>query len=259
MYPLRCAQIVFFGLQYFLKRYLAGVVVTKEKIDEAEMIYKAHFGPGSSFPRDKVPKYLYITLLQSLCCGCSLLYKHIHIIYLKLYFVMLSVDAHCGQARWQIAHLHQGCPRRNGMCVCMCVCVCIPCHAHPSMCRLCRTRTCSWRSRTRTQSASGSRTTSRPCSSRQVINLNSKAWTPLWSIFSLVSAFVFIRVSFFLNPQVWYPMTVASNSRAQKKVILDYLQETGRVGIYIIVGASVQVYLTTKYCVFLQPWNSQTA
>ena len=35
----------------------------------------------------------------------------------------------------------------------------------------------------------------------------------------------------FLNPQVWYPMTVASNSRAQKKVILDYLQETGRVGI----------------------------
>ena len=55
MYPLRCAQIVFFGLQYFLKRYLAGVVVTKEKIDEAEMIYKAHFGVGSSFPRDKVP------------------------------------------------------------------------------------------------------------------------------------------------------------------------------------------------------------
>ena len=27
--------------------------------------------------------------------------------------------------------------------------------------------------------------------------------------------------------QVWYPMTVASNSRAQKKVILDYLQDTG--------------------------------
>ena len=47
-------QIVFFGLQYFLKRYLAGVVVTKERIDEAEMIYKAHFGVGSSFPHDKV-------------------------------------------------------------------------------------------------------------------------------------------------------------------------------------------------------------
>ena len=47
---------MFFGLQYFLKRYLAGVVVTEEKINEAEMIYKGHFGPGSSFPRDKVTK-----------------------------------------------------------------------------------------------------------------------------------------------------------------------------------------------------------
>ena len=72
MYPLRCAQIVFFGLQYFLKRYLAGVVVTKEKIDEAEMIYKAHFGPGSSFPRDKVPKYLETTFSQPLFFAFSL-------------------------------------------------------------------------------------------------------------------------------------------------------------------------------------------
>lgn len=37
---------VFFGLQYFIKRYLEGVVVTKEKIDEAEAIINAHMGPG---------------------------------------------------------------------------------------------------------------------------------------------------------------------------------------------------------------------
>ena len=29
-------ETVFFGLQYFLKHYLEGVVITKEKIDEAE-------------------------------------------------------------------------------------------------------------------------------------------------------------------------------------------------------------------------------
>ena len=46
-------DVVHFGLQYFLKRYLCGVVVTPEKIAEAEMIYSGHFGPGSVFPRDK--------------------------------------------------------------------------------------------------------------------------------------------------------------------------------------------------------------
>jgi len=46
-------EVVHFGLQYFLKRYLCGVVVTPEKIAEAEMMYSAHFGPGSVFPRDK--------------------------------------------------------------------------------------------------------------------------------------------------------------------------------------------------------------
>lgn len=37
-------QTVFFGLQYFLKEYLSGVVVTKEFIDEAEEICLLHFG-----------------------------------------------------------------------------------------------------------------------------------------------------------------------------------------------------------------------
>ncbi|CAG2253016.1 NAMPT [Mytilus edulis] len=35
---------VFFGLQYILKRFLTGPVVTKEKIQEAKELYKVHFG-----------------------------------------------------------------------------------------------------------------------------------------------------------------------------------------------------------------------
>jgi nicotinamide phosphoribosyltransferase len=37
-------QNVFFGLQYFLKKYLCGVVVTREMIEEADEMAKAHFG-----------------------------------------------------------------------------------------------------------------------------------------------------------------------------------------------------------------------
>jgi len=36
-------QTTFFGLQYLLKQYLAGPVVTKEKIDEAEELFYGHF------------------------------------------------------------------------------------------------------------------------------------------------------------------------------------------------------------------------
>lgn len=44
-------SITFFGLQYYLKEYLEGQVVTKEKIDEAEKLYNAHFGAGNVFYR----------------------------------------------------------------------------------------------------------------------------------------------------------------------------------------------------------------
>lgn len=37
-------RTVFFGLQYFLKQYLEGRVVTPEKINEAEELYNLHFG-----------------------------------------------------------------------------------------------------------------------------------------------------------------------------------------------------------------------
>lgn len=40
-------KVVFFGLQYYLKRYLEGTVVTQEKIDEAEKVVNAHMGAGT--------------------------------------------------------------------------------------------------------------------------------------------------------------------------------------------------------------------
>lgn len=36
----------FFGLQYIIKKYLEGQVVTREKIDEAEKFFDKHLGPG---------------------------------------------------------------------------------------------------------------------------------------------------------------------------------------------------------------------
>lgn len=44
-------QTLFFGLQYFLKRYLQGKVITKAGIDEAEAFWNAHFGRTDVFPR----------------------------------------------------------------------------------------------------------------------------------------------------------------------------------------------------------------
>ena len=39
-------KTVMYGLQYILKRYLEGKVITKEKIDFAEAVITAHMGPG---------------------------------------------------------------------------------------------------------------------------------------------------------------------------------------------------------------------
>ena len=44
----RHEEVCFFGLQYFLKRYLQGVVVTQTKINEAANLYGKHFGPGTN-------------------------------------------------------------------------------------------------------------------------------------------------------------------------------------------------------------------
>ena len=45
-------KTVFFGLQYYLKRYLAGQVVTQAKIDEAYELAKAHFGNENLFNKE---------------------------------------------------------------------------------------------------------------------------------------------------------------------------------------------------------------
>ena len=37
-------KTLFFGLQYYIKEYLEGVVITKEMIDKAERLALAHFG-----------------------------------------------------------------------------------------------------------------------------------------------------------------------------------------------------------------------
>lgn len=46
-------ETVFFGLQYFLKHYLEGVVITKEKVDEAEGFLTQVFGRNDVFDRSK--------------------------------------------------------------------------------------------------------------------------------------------------------------------------------------------------------------
>lgn len=44
-------ETVFFGLQYLLKRYLSGVVVTRENIEAAAAVFKIHFGNENVFNR----------------------------------------------------------------------------------------------------------------------------------------------------------------------------------------------------------------
>ncbi len=46
-------ETIFFGLQYFLKYYLEGNVITKEKIDEAEAFLQQVFGRTDVFDRSK--------------------------------------------------------------------------------------------------------------------------------------------------------------------------------------------------------------
>jgi len=45
-------SVCFFGLQYFLKRYMVGEVVTMAKIEEAAELYAAHFGDETMFYRE---------------------------------------------------------------------------------------------------------------------------------------------------------------------------------------------------------------
>ncbi|MCS6808712.1 MAG: nicotinate phosphoribosyltransferase [Bacteroidota bacterium] len=44
-------NVVFFGLQYYLREYLAGQVVTRDRINEAALLYEQHFGNPHLFNR----------------------------------------------------------------------------------------------------------------------------------------------------------------------------------------------------------------
>lgn len=44
-------EVTFFGLQYVIKKYLVGVVVTREKIEKAALYCRKHFGNDTAFNR----------------------------------------------------------------------------------------------------------------------------------------------------------------------------------------------------------------
>ena len=48
----RFGSVVFFGLQYYLRRYLEGLVVSQEKIDRAEAFCSRHFDNAELFNRE---------------------------------------------------------------------------------------------------------------------------------------------------------------------------------------------------------------
>ena len=131
------SEICFFGLQYFIKKYLQGVVVTKEMIEEAAILYGQHFGNDKLFNKE----------------GWEYIVNH-----------------HGGKLPICIKALPEGTvlPYKNA------------------------------------------------CFTLE--NTDPKCY---WLTNFLETLLV----------QVWYPMTVATNSREQKKVILKYLQETGDPGL----------------------------
>lgn len=52
-------KVVFFGLQYFIKKYLLGEIVTKYQIEQAESFFKQHFGREDVFNKDGWEHILY--------------------------------------------------------------------------------------------------------------------------------------------------------------------------------------------------------
>ncbi|VVU94623.1 Nicotinate phosphoribosyltransferase (NAPRTase) family [seawater metagenome] len=126
-------EICFFGLQYFIKKYLVGKVVNQDMIDEASEIYSKHFGNDQLFYKEGWEYILnehngHLPIrIKSIPEGTILPYKNV-------LFTMENTDPKC-----------------------------------------------------------------------------------FWLTNFLETLLV----------QVWYPMTVATNSREQKKIIMKYLKETG--------------------------------
>ena len=46
-------EICFFGLQYIIKKHLCGQVITQSMIDDADELYKQHFGTNTNIFNNK--------------------------------------------------------------------------------------------------------------------------------------------------------------------------------------------------------------
>lgn len=79
---------VFYGLQYILKEYLEGKVVTKEKIDAAEKIIDQHLGKGV-FNR-KGWEYILESMMVSFLFVSRLLQKE-HLLILIMLLLQLKI------------------------------------------------------------------------------------------------------------------------------------------------------------------------
>lgn len=126
-------ETCFYGLQIFIKEYLSGQVITQEKINEAEIILKLHFGENYEFPRE-LWEYILIEHNGKLPIEIKAVPEGTCLPYKNVLFTMVNTDPKC-----------------------------------------------------------------------------------FWLTNYLETILV----------QVWYPMTVATNSREQKKVIIKYLEKTG--------------------------------
>ncbi len=129
-------EVCFFGLQYFIKKYLIGQVISKEMIDEAQDIYNLHFNNSKIFERE--------------------LWEYI-------------LKEHGGKLPIEIKALPEGIvlPYKNALFT--------------------------------------------------MENTDPKCY---WLTNFLETLLV----------QMWYPITVATNSREQKKIIHEYLDKTGDIG-----------------------------
>lgn len=127
-------EVCFFGLQIFIKKYLIGKVVTRDKIEEAKTLYELHFGPGTNVFNEEGWNYI--------------------------------LNKHNGKLPIEIKAIPEGTvlPYKNALFT--------------------------------------------------MVNTDPKCY---WLTNFLETLLV----------QVWYPMTVATNSREQKKIILNSLKKTG--------------------------------
>ena len=89
-------EVCFFGLQIIIKKYLCGSnVVTREKITEAEKLYKLHFGPGTNVFNKAGWEYVLETYNGSLPVKIKALPEGTVIPYKNCLFTLENTDPKC--------------------------------------------------------------------------------------------------------------------------------------------------------------------